>query len=1014
MEPVVTQNPNGTWTVVTTDGNVVRTNQFLADWTFTGATVVTTNGGTVTTEEYGANEQLVSAKLVITEGDTVTTRIFDGNWNIVSETTTGAEPTDPPTVSIADAPVVVEGGQAVFAITLSRAVNTDVTVDYVIVPDSATAGQDYQDKSGTITIPAGQTSVTLPVTTIDDTVDDPRDTGTFSVTLSDPVGAVLLKDGAVGRITDNDAPAAQPSVSIADTSVAEGGLMAFTVTLSAPAAGPTLVQYFSSLSPNVQDWTSSAGTLDFAAGETTKTVTVQTKQDTLVEDDETVVMTLISPVGMTLGDATANGTIIDDDNETPVGRTISVNDVTVNEGGNAVFAVSLSQAPAAGETVTLNYATENGTAVDGADYIGKAGKITFNAGQTTTSVVVAVNDDPDQERAEAFQLNLSNAAGGTIGKASGTAAINASDADGPPPPGDLTFTAVSTGRILDNTANGAGPDSVDTLTSVLTTMQRDYEGMDEEHRGALEFDLSSVSGTVTGAALRVQMEHVWDSPERLKAYVYAGDGRVTTADWNAGTEAGTASFTTSGPQNRAWVNITLDAATVEGAKAAGGVVGIIFRPDGFEDPTTGPAGTFYDGGASFYRDGATLFIDASDEPPSSPIPAVTISDATVDEGGIASFTVTLSGPARGPVTVNYATSPGTATSASDYVNSSANAAVTFAAGETTKTITVQTAQDTSDEPDETFNVTLTNPSGATLGEKAVGVGRIADNDEPVPRPTLSVSDVTVTEGGQAAFTIALSAAAAGPVTVGYATANGTALSGSDYTATSSTLTFAAGETSKTVAVATTNDTAVEAAETFNFNLTDPTGATIADGNGVGTISDNDAATTPNLINGNAAANTLNGTAGSDTINGLGGADTLNGAAGNDTLDGGAGNDRLRGGLGNDILTGGAGTDRFIFDTAPSASNVDTITDIDLATEALFLENAIFNVGRPSASANNPLVLASNFFRNGAAQDADDRILYDRSTGIVSYDADGNGAGAAIEFVRLNMGTVLSQADFYII
>ncbi|KAA2211332.1 Calx-beta domain-containing protein [Teichococcus oryzae] len=1082
MDPIVTQNPDGTWTVVTIDGNVVRTNQFLSDWTFTGASVVTTNGGTVTTEEYNASEQLISAKSVITEaitngirvttnnfnadwqltsakivettpnvvttmdfdagyvmtgattvttdGDTVTTRVFDSDWNIVSETTTGGEPTDQPTISIgdvsvaegdtatftvtlskaatepvtvqyattpgdtaagdigptsgtlnfavgettqtievptghnivqnpnksfgvtlsnpegatiadgeatgtivdndadtdlpaisiADAPTVVEGGQAVFTISLNHATNTDVTVKYVIVPDSATAGQDYEDKSGTITIPAGQTSVTLSVATIDDTVDDPRDTEAFSVTLSDPMGAILFKDGAVGRITDNDAPAPQPSVSIADTSVTEGGLMTFTVTLSAPAAGPTSVEYFSSLSPNVADWISSAGTLDFAAGETSKTITLQTKEDILVEDDETVTMTLINPVGMTLGDAVATGTITDNDSGTPVDPTISINDVTVNEGGNAVFTISLSQAPAAGQTVTLNYATENGTAVSGADYIGKSGKITFNAGQTTTSVVVAINDDPDKEGAETFRLELSDAVGGTIGKASGTATINASDADNPPPPGDLTFAPVSTGRILDNTANGTGPDSVDNLTSVLTTMQRDYDGMDEEHRGALEFNLSSVSGTVTAAVLRVQMEHVWDSPEQLKAYVYTGDGQVTMADWNAGTEAGTVNFTTSGPQDRAWVDITLNAGTVQAAKAAGGIVGIIFRPDGLETPTMGPNGTFYDGGASFYRDGATLFISASDEPPPPPVPSVTISDATVDEGDVATFNVTLSSAAMGPVTVNYATSNGTA-AASDFT--ARTGTLTFTAGETSKTITVQTTEDTTVEPDETFNVTLSAPSGATLGEKTSAVGTIV-NDDQAPLPALSVSNATVTEGEQATFTITLSAAAAGPVTVGYTTANGTALSGSDYTAASGILTFAAGETSKTVTIATINDTVVEVTESFNFNLTDPAGATIANGIGLGTITDNDTSSTPNLINGTAAADTLNGTDGADIINGLGGADTLYGAAGDDRLSGGAGNDILRGlegddilegGLGRDRLEGGSGADRFILSDA---------------------------------------------------------------------------------------------------
>ena len=100
--------------------------------------------------------------------------------------------------------------------------------------------------------------------------------------------------------------------------------------------------------------------------------------------------------------------------------------------------------------------------------------------------------------------------------------------------------------------------------------------------------------------------------------------------------------------------------------------------------------------------------------------------------------------------------------------------------------------------------------------------------------------MTVTEGGTANFTVSLSAASAQQVTVVASTANGTATAGSDYTARANvTLTFPAGTTTQTFAVATINDTAVESAETFNVNLTGATNATIADAQGVGTINDND-------------------------------------------------------------------------------------------------------------------------------------------------------------------------------
>ena len=115
---------------------------------------------------------------------------------------------------------------------------------------------------------------------------------------------------------------------------------------------------------------------------------------------------------------------------------------------------------------------------------------------------------------------------------------------------------------------------------------------------------------------------------------------------------------------------------------------------------------------------------------------------------------------------------------------------------------------------------------------------------PPPPPQLGVSDVTVVEGTgtgttSATFTVSLSGAAAGTVTVNWATANGTAAAGADFTGASGVLTFLAGETSKTVGVAVARDFLDEPNETFFVNLSAPAGATIGDGQGVGTITDDD-------------------------------------------------------------------------------------------------------------------------------------------------------------------------------
>ncbi|MCF8150978.1 MAG: retention module-containing protein, partial [Burkholderiaceae bacterium] len=222
----------------------------------------------------------------------------------------------------------------------------------------------------------------------------------------------------------------------------------------------------------------------------------------------------------------------------------------------------------------------------------------------------------------------------------------------------------------------------------------------------------------------------------------------------------------------------------------------------------------------------------------------TVSAASATEATSIVHTVTLSNASTTATTYALSLSGGTATGGgTDYTSTLVNGnfsngvtisggTITVPAGVTSFTVSVPTTGDLLDEASETYNLTV---GGIT------GVGTILDDDAT---PTLSVNDVTVNEAaGTASFTVSLSAAGGQSVTVGYNTSDGTATAGADYTATSGTLTFAPGETTKTVTVAITNDTVFEGAvgETFNLNLVSPTNATIADNLGLGTITDNDSA-----------------------------------------------------------------------------------------------------------------------------------------------------------------------------
>ena len=218
-------------------------------------------------------------------------------------------------------------------------------------------------------------------------------------------------------------------------------------------------------------------------------------------------------------------------------------------------------------------------------------------------------------------------------------------------------------------------------------------------------------------------------------------------------------------------------------------------------------------------------------------PSLSIDDATVAEvsGATAVFTVTLSETSNQDVTVNYATSNGTAAAGSDYTAS--NGTLTIQAGSTTGTITVPILDDSVDEANETFTVTLNSPTNATISGGS-GRGTITDNDDP---PSLRINDVTVMEasGARAEFTVTLSAVSGQDVTVNYATSNGEAVAGSDYTATGSTLTIQAGSETGTITVPILDDSVNEPNETFTVTLSSPTNATLEDAVGVGTITEDD-------------------------------------------------------------------------------------------------------------------------------------------------------------------------------
>jgi len=221
-------------------------------------------------------------------------------------------------------------------------------------------------------------------------------------------------------------------------------------------------------------------------------------------------------------------------------------------------------------------------------------------------------------------------------------------------------------------------------------------------------------------------------------------------------------------------------------------------------------------------------------------PTASISDVTVTEGSPAVFTVSISGVSYVDTVMNVVTTTGTAGTADYTVRT---IIIIIPAGQTSVTVSVPTTDDAINELAETFTLNGTVTSANTSNTNPVGTATINDNDA---KPTVSISDVTVTEGSPAVFTVSISGVSSVDTLLNVVTTTGTAGT-TDYTVTTTTVTIPAGQTSVTVNVPTTDDAINELAETFTLNGT-VTSANTSNTNPAGTasINDNDEPQNPSI------------------------------------------------------------------------------------------------------------------------------------------------------------------------
>ena len=568
--------------------------------------------------------------------------------------------------------------------------------------------------------------------------------------------------------------------------------------------------------------------------------------------------------------------------DTPV---FSVDSVSVVEGSvDLEFTVTLRNDPFG--SVTVDYATADVTATAGDDYTATNGTLTFNSGDALSqTVTVGVLADFLHEPDETLTLTLSAPSRGTIATGAGTGTII--DDDDPLIDLGMGFVSVAEndGTIeitvtlhpaphrqvtvdyttVDSTAT-AGSDYEttggmltfavgETAKTISVPIVDDGVGEPEE---TFELTFSNLTNavfdtSVTISELTVHVDIV-DNDDRPTLFIRSvsalegageivftvtlepasdqevtveyttGSGTATAGtDYTAITTAQTLTFAANETSMDIVVTV-LDDAIIEPNET---VEVVLANPTG--NPVLGLSSAL-----------GTILDDDT--------PGLSVADASGSESaGQLVFTVTLDRASAEEVTVEYTTSddtvgPNPATAGTDYTAITTAQTLTFAANVTSMDIVVTVADDSAIEPDETFILTLANPTGATIAT-GTATGTIRNDDVP----GLSVADASGSESaGQLVFTVTLDHASAEEVTVEYTTSDDTvgpnpATAGTDYTAitTAQTLTFAANVTSMDIVVTVTDDSAIEPDETFILTLANPNGATIATGTATGTIRNDD-------------------------------------------------------------------------------------------------------------------------------------------------------------------------------
>jgi len=686
-----------------------------------------------------------------------------------------------PLIDVSDA-LVATGGEATFIVSLSNPYEQLVTVDYATANGTAREGKQFESVQGTFTFPPGQTAARLHVATFTDPSIKQDRSKDFTVVLSNPTNAVLDRATGTGTITARPTEEADPVPDGGDIIMMSGGTppnitiddpigtegynnsVCFTVFLSEASDEPVSIWWSTSDGTAVagDDYQSASyEMLEINAGEISGTIAIELVDDSVNEGDEHFSVNLATASYGVITDRDGEATIIDDDPE----PSLSISSAQLDEyGGSMSFTVALSNP--SGQEVTVSFETEDVTAMGWDDYEVQGGTIGFSPGETSQTISIGViNDDMDEPEEEAFLVRLTNPQNATIDGENGVGVGTIIDDDDPP---SVTIDNMSA----------------------------------EENAGSIEFTVSLSHPS------SFPIEIGWStSPGTATEDVdYTGQSASATLEISPGETSGTIS-----------VELINDDMYEE--------------DEDFQLTLSNPVNaTILDGEA-------TGTIENDD-----PMPSVSIEEVAtaVESDGEISILATLSNPSYQTIWIYWEATEGTARHVDDYTDASGT--LEISPGEVEGTITIGLTVDNMHEDTEDFYVSLTDPVYATIDSAyCQTTATITDDD---PEPTISIDDASAYEDeGYIIFTLTLSNPTEDTVTVAYATGDAAtahlATADTDYQSASDSVTFAPGDTSKTISIALIDDDLDEPDEDFLVTLSDPQYATIYDVEGTGTILDDD-------------------------------------------------------------------------------------------------------------------------------------------------------------------------------